>query len=472
VLINNSDGTEVNYAPATFGAATNFPVGPVGAKSTGITSANFDGTGPPDLAVANNGTDNVSVLKATTNSAPTANDDPYSVDQDGSLTVSADEGVLTNDTDLNGDTLTATMVSGPTNGMLTTLAADGSFTYTPNTGFSGSDSFTYKANDGKLDSNTATVTITVSDATLPDLSISHTPDGTNGWNKTSPVTLTVSASDTGSGLAAAPTCTDGSTALPLTTGSTAGNWTASVSGDGTHDVSCSVSDNINNSTTASDTVKIDTIAPSISDLGPTTQPNAAGWYKTDVTNTFQATDSSGSGLNGACKTAFPANQAGNNIQSKTTSGEGSSLKVTSATCTDVAGNKALGIDSATFKVDKTAPRVSAATPTGTSIGRGTNVAATFSEKMSPASITNSTFKLYKVTSSGTTQVTNLTLSKSTDGLRATINPYGTSSTLLAANTRYKVVVTTGTRDLAGNALDQDPMKAGNQQKTWTFTTKS
>jgi hypothetical protein len=127
--------------------------------------------------------------------------------------------------------------------------------------------------------------------------------------------------------------------------------------------------------------------------------------------------------------------------------------------------------------DTIKPRVSTATPTGkgptgAGIGRGTDVAATFSEKMSPTSITNSTFKLYKVTSSGTTQVTNLTLSKSTDGLRATINPYGTSSTLLAANTRYKVVVTTGTRDLAGNALDQDPMKAGNQQKTWTFTTKS
>ena len=59
----------------------------------------------------------------------------------------------------------------------------------------------------------------------------------------------------------------------------------------------------------------------------------------------------------------------------------------------------------------------------------------------------------------------------TDGLRATINPYGTSSTLLAANTKYQVVVTTGSQDLAGNALDQDPMTAGNQQKSWTFTTK-
>ncbi len=42
---------------------------------------------------------------------------------------------------------------------------------------------------------------------------------------------------------------------------------------------------------------------------------------------------------------------------------------------------------------------------------------------------------------------------------------------LAAGTRYKAVVTTGARDLAGNALDQDPTTAGDQQKSWTFITK-
>ena len=121
--------------------------------------------------------------------------------------------------------------------------------------------------------------------------------------------------------------------------------------------------------------------------------------------------------------------------------------------------------------DTTAPKVSAATPTGTGIGRGTSVAATFSEKISPASITKSTFKLFKVTSSGTTQVTNVTVTLSSDGLKATLNPFGTSTALLAARTKYKAVVTTGAKDLAGNALDQNSTTAGNQQKTWTFTTK-
>ena len=126
--------------------------------------------------------------------------------------------------------------------------------------------------------------------------------------------------------------------------------------------------------------------------------------------------------------------------------------------------------------DTIKPRVSAATPTGTGIGRGTNVAATFSEKMSPASISKSTFKLFKCPSttstSCTTQITNVTVSPSTDGLRATLNPFGTSSTLLSSRTRYKAVVTTGAKDLAGNALDQNPTTTGNQQKAWYFTTGS
>ncbi|NOG48614.1 MAG: cadherin-like domain-containing protein [Chloroflexi bacterium] len=83
-------------------------------------------------------------------------DDAYATDEDTALNVAA-PGVLTNDTDVDGDTLTAVLVVGPTNGTLT-LSNDGSFIYTPNAGFNGSDSFTYRASDGTLLSNIATVT--------------------------------------------------------------------------------------------------------------------------------------------------------------------------------------------------------------------------------------------------------------------------------------------------------------------------
>ena len=103
-------------------------------------------------------------------------------------------------------------------------------------------------------------------------------------------------------------------------------------------------------------VKIDKTAPAITDLGPTSSPNASGWYKADVTNRFKATDAL-SGLNSACLAAYP-DVGGDRIQSKTTSGEGTAVKVTSDSCTDQAGNSATGIDSAGFKIDKTAPQTS------------------------------------------------------------------------------------------------------------------
>ncbi len=95
------------------------------------------------------------------NEPPVVADDSYSTKEDTALTVPA-PGVLANDTDINANNVvTAILVSGPANGTLS-LNPGGSFTYTPNLNFNGTDSFTYKANDGVLDSvRAATVTITV-----------------------------------------------------------------------------------------------------------------------------------------------------------------------------------------------------------------------------------------------------------------------------------------------------------------------
>jgi putative cell wall-binding protein len=96
----------------------------------------------------------------STNAAPVAADDAYTVSANVTTTVDA-PGVLENDTDAEDDALCATVVSGPTHGTLS-LSADGGFSYRPVTGFVGTDTFTYKASDGAADSNVATVTITVS----------------------------------------------------------------------------------------------------------------------------------------------------------------------------------------------------------------------------------------------------------------------------------------------------------------------
>ncbi len=99
------------------------------------------------------------VEAATISSTPLAIDDAYSLNEDGALVVPV-AGVLTNDSDADSDPLTALLVSGTSNGGLV-FNADGSFTYTPNSNFNGTDSFTYRAFDGLGTSNLATVTITV-----------------------------------------------------------------------------------------------------------------------------------------------------------------------------------------------------------------------------------------------------------------------------------------------------------------------
>jgi len=94
------------------------------------------------------------------NQAPDAQSEAYSTDEDTTLNVAA-PGVLDNDSDPEGDPITAVLDSAPANAGSFTLNADGSFDYTPQADFNGSDSFTYFANDGQVNSAAATVTITV-----------------------------------------------------------------------------------------------------------------------------------------------------------------------------------------------------------------------------------------------------------------------------------------------------------------------
>ncbi len=117
----------------------------------------------------------VTIRVAPPNRAPVADDDSYEVDEDQWLDVAA-PGVLDGDTDAEGDQLSAVKASDPAQGQLT-LNPDGSFSYKPNANFNGSDSFTYKANDGKTDGNEATVSITVNSVNdAPALTLTGGPD--------------------------------------------------------------------------------------------------------------------------------------------------------------------------------------------------------------------------------------------------------------------------------------------------------
>ncbi|MGE0141477.1 MAG: Ig-like domain-containing protein, partial [Ilumatobacteraceae bacterium] len=124
------------------------------------------------------------IVVTPTPDAPVATADAYATAEDTPLVITA-PGVLANDYDEDGDTLTIapTPLTLPAHGIVV-LGGDGAFTYTPTTGYVGTDSFTYEVDDGTGSAATGTVTITVdSGITTAGLYLGHT--STLGvWNMT------------------------------------------------------------------------------------------------------------------------------------------------------------------------------------------------------------------------------------------------------------------------------------------------
>ena len=112
------------------------------------------------ILVVHSGTWSVTRQLPLPNRAPVAVNDNYSIVANSFLPVTATSGVLSNDSDPEGDPLNAQLATGPSRGTLA-LSANGGFTYEPERRFSGTDTFTYRATDGLANSNLATVTITV-----------------------------------------------------------------------------------------------------------------------------------------------------------------------------------------------------------------------------------------------------------------------------------------------------------------------
>ncbi len=119
------------------------------------------------------------------NDAPVAGNTGYSTDEDQPLT----QFLPVTDADA-GDTFTITVLGGPQHGSLG-INADGSFTYTPDADFFGADAFTYKANDGELDSHAATISITVN--AVNDAPVAQ--DAALSTDEDSPLAITLAATD-------------------------------------------------------------------------------------------------------------------------------------------------------------------------------------------------------------------------------------------------------------------------------------
>jgi VCBS repeat-containing protein len=160
-----SNDTDADGDPLTISNVTSPSHGALSMNADGSFSytptAGFHGTDSFTYTVTDGfAQSNTATVNIAVDTAPVANGDSYAVGMNTPLTVAAGSGVQANDTDADGDALTSSVVAGPTHGGLT-LNSDGSFTYTPNAGYTGADSFTYKDNDGTQDSNTVAVTLNV-----------------------------------------------------------------------------------------------------------------------------------------------------------------------------------------------------------------------------------------------------------------------------------------------------------------------
>jgi lysophospholipase L1-like esterase len=136
----------------------------LGVLAPGVHTINLPSTSDWAIAIGNFGNPTL----PPTNVAPIASDDSYSTPSDTELVVDVNSGVLSNDSDANGDTL---IISGfdanSTEGGVVTMANDGSFIYIPPTGYIGNDSFTYTIDDGNGETDTATVFIGVDFVNTP-----------------------------------------------------------------------------------------------------------------------------------------------------------------------------------------------------------------------------------------------------------------------------------------------------------------
>jgi hypothetical protein len=162
----NADGT-FTYDPN--GAFESLNNGDADTDSFSYTIS--DGNGGTDTATVNiviNG-----VTDQVANQAPDVVNDNYSIHAGEILSITAAVGLLSNDSDADGDALSVNSIQAPANGTLN-IATDGSFTYTPDPGFVGTEDLTYTVSDGTTTS-TGTVTIDVLPGEVETISLGDAP---------------------------------------------------------------------------------------------------------------------------------------------------------------------------------------------------------------------------------------------------------------------------------------------------------
>ena len=179
------DGDDLTYTIET--APTNGTVTLTGAEAVYTPNENFNGTdsftftSSDGTIESNDGT--VAITVTAVNDAPVAQDGSNTKEED------TDQTITLSASDVDGDDLTYTIETAPTNGTVTLTGAEA--VYTPNENFNGTDSFTFTSSDGTIESNDGTVAITVT--AVNDAPVAQ--DGTEAVNPGIPKTFSLIAND-------------------------------------------------------------------------------------------------------------------------------------------------------------------------------------------------------------------------------------------------------------------------------------
>ena len=174
-MINNNDTLGAQLLTATAAGALSFETN---GSFVYVPNAGFTGTDSFTYEATDGDVSSapvtVTIYVNATNTPPVAAPDSYYTPANVVLTVDSFDGVLANDSSPETNELSAVLVTGPTNAFDFALNADGTFSYVPNAGFAGVDTFTYEAYDGLAYSQAAVATIFVTNATpgSPNLSYS------------------------------------------------------------------------------------------------------------------------------------------------------------------------------------------------------------------------------------------------------------------------------------------------------------